>query len=90
MSDGDDVKLGGVTDDVDEAFHFGLVRQTHAEQFDGRVVDVVVCRNHAQVERSHVHPVHYVDALKQWLHYQQQLQVNYVQSKHLTTNDSKY
>ena len=49
MSDRNDIELCRIADDVDEALHFGLVRQTHAEQFYGGVVYVVVGCNHAQI-----------------------------------------
>ena len=66
MPDGNNVEFGRIANDVDQSLHFGLVSQTHAEQFDGRVVDVVVGCNHAQIQRSHIHAIYNVDALKQY------------------------
>ena len=41
------LELGRGRDDFDEAADFGLVVERHAEQLDGRVVDVVVGGDHA-------------------------------------------
>ena len=63
MSDGEILVLCSSGDDLNEALDFGLVVETHAEQLDGGVVDVVVGGDHAQVERGSVHVLLDADAL---------------------------
>ena len=54
VTDGQRVVLGRVRDDVEEATQLDLAGERHGEELDRGVVDVVVGRNHAQVERTHV------------------------------------
>ena len=63
MSDGEIVVLCSSGDDLNETSDLGLVVQTHAEQLDGGVVDVVVGGDHAQVERGRVHVLLVADTL---------------------------
>ena len=63
MSDGEILIFCSSGDDLNEALDFGLVVETHAEQLDGGVVDVVIGGDHAQVERGRVHVLLDADAL---------------------------
>lgn len=55
VSDRDVLKLGGGGHNLEETLELGLVRERHGEDVDRHVVDVVVRRDHAQVQRRRVH-----------------------------------
>ena len=63
MSDGQIFIFSSCGDDLNQTSDLGLVVQTHAEQLDGGVVDVVVGGDHAQIERGSVHVLLDADAL---------------------------
>jgi hypothetical protein len=48
-------KLGGRRNDLEQALELCLLRERHTENVNGDIVDVVVCRDHAQVERRSIH-----------------------------------
>lgn len=51
------VVLGCGRDDLEESLELCLGRQRHGKEFDRRVVDIVVRRDHPEVERRQVHLV---------------------------------
>lgn len=55
VADRDALELGGRRDDFEKTLELRLLRQRHREDIDRDVVDVVVGRNHAEVERGGVH-----------------------------------
>ena len=63
MSDGKIFVFCSRGNDLNQSPDLGLVVQTHAEQLDGGVVDVVVGGDHAQVQGGRVHVVLDADAL---------------------------
>jgi hypothetical protein len=57
MPDRDALEFGGRRNNLEETAELGLFRQRHREDVDRDIVDVVVRRDHAEVERRDVHLV---------------------------------
>ena len=57
------IKLRCCTDNLDQLLQRGLRRNRRREQLDGGISRVVVCSNHAQIERGKIHVVLDGDAL---------------------------
>jgi hypothetical protein len=55
VTNGDVLEFGGGRDDLEETLELRLLREGHREDVDGDVVDVVVRRDHTEVERRNVH-----------------------------------